>query len=255
MKRQLIIDYIPQRQGNEIVYVPGVVSSLGAINTAATVNNVNAAASVINTATSALPTKPVTYQTDFSVVANKIASVAGTVAAVAVFIAPPAGTIIAAVAGIVAAACVLLGKLFANSKAKALAAERAQYEAATSQLQYENLQLDDQYVQTYNAIEKMRSLIAGLNGLDGGLGLCIFNCKKKEEEARLDNAKDQYELENKLFNEKTQALMKLVDEFNNLMREYNSLLNAKQGKDIALYVLLGAAVLGTGIAVFSATKK
>lgn len=251
MKRPLVIDMVPQTRGGDVVYMRGF-NGFGAVSPTA-VTNINAAASTLNAATSALPNKPVTYQTDFSKVAGNIAQVAGTVAAIAAVI--PGGQIVAAVAGVVTAACILLGKIFANSKAKAALAEAAQYDSVTAQLQYENLQLDDQYTQTYNAVQQMRSQVAGLSGVDGGLGLCIFNCKKNEAEAQLANSKAEYELQNKLFTEKSGALMKLVDEFNNLMRQYNSLLNASQTKDYALYVLIGAAVLGTGIVVFSGSKK
>lgn len=249
MKRQLIIDMVPQTYGGDVVYVSG----LGAVST--TVTNLQAVSSTLNAATGALPTKPVTYQTDFSKVANNIASIAGTVAAVAAVI--PGGQIVAVVAGVVAAACLLLGKLFGNSKAKALAAERAQYETAIAQLQYENLELDNQYTQTYNAVQQMRQMISGISGVDhgGGLGLCIFNCKKNEEEAKLDAAKAEYNQLNQLFEEKSKALMHQVDEFNKLMREYNSLLQDSQTKDIALYAILGLAALGAGIAIFSSSKK
>lgn len=250
MNRLLTIEMVPRYRGKEVIYVQG----LGAVSAQA-VTNINQASGLINTATSTLPTKPVTAQSDFSKVANSVATVAGVVAAVAVYIVP-AGTVIAAVAGIVAAACVLLGKLFGQSKAKALAAERAQYETVTAQLQYENQQLDEQYAQTYDAIQQMRSLISGLGGLSGGgLGFCVFNCKKQREEDRLRNAKAEYELQNKLFTEKTSALMKLVDEFNKLMREYNSLLQASQTKNTALYVLLGAAAIGAGIVIYQSAKK
>lgn len=248
MKRPLIIEMVPQTRHGDVVYVNGLGTTA---STTTAVGNMNTAATAVNAVTSLLPDKPVTHQTDFSKVANTVGAVAGTVAAYAVYL-YPVGTVVAAVAGIVAAACLLLGKLFANSKSKAMAAERAQYESAIAQLQFENVELDNQYSQTFNAVQQMRQMISGLNGVDG-LGLCLFNCK--DEKAKLNTTKAEYEALQKQFDEKTKALMTLIDEFNKLMREYSSLLQTSQAKDVALYAILGVAVLGAGIAIMSGSKK
>lgn len=245
MNRLLTIEMVPHYRGPELIYERG-------LGNAASVATINTAASAVGAATSLLPNKPVTVQSDFSKVANSVASVAGVVAAYTATLFP-AGTVVAAVAGIVAAACVLLGKLFANSKSKAMAAERGQYETAIAQLQFENLELDKQYEQTYKAIADLRKTISSLGGFDGGLGLCLFKCK--DEKKKLESTKAQYEVENKAFEDKSKALMQLVDEFNKLMREYTDLLQQSKTKDIALYVLIGAAVLGAGVVMYQTFKK
>lgn len=269
MKKPINIDVFPMSRNGEIVYVTvpdarRMNKNLGRLGdaaaTASTVANLNSIANLAAAASAAVPTKPVTAQSDFSKTANVVATGAGTVAAVAaVFV--PVGTVIAAVAGIVAVAAVLLGKVFANSKAKQLAAERGEYEAQTAQIKYENAQLDAQYQTTYAGIQQMRQALSSLNGL-GSLagyrqnemlsGLCLWNCK--DEKAKLQTAKEQFETVQKEQDSKTQLMAALLTEYNKLLKAG---LDLKAGADTNTYILWilgGVALAGAGYAIYSASR-
>lgn len=249
------IDMVPMTRNGEIVYADArSVPSLGAVTVSQ--NFVNTASSVQNLATAAaavVPTKPVSIQSDFSKVANVVATGAATVAAVAAVV-PVIGTVVAVVAGVVAAAAALLGKIFFNSKAKQYEQERQQWELVNSQIKYENQQLDNQYLVTRQAIDDLKSRIAmiggqGVSGLSGGLGVCIIGCKKKEEKAKLMSAQD----ENKVLVEeqkaKTTAMASLLDEYNKLIKGLLELSQNKSTNEWIAWILGGTAVLLTGYLV------
>jgi hypothetical protein len=247
------IDMVPTTRNGEIVYLdarekkPG----LGAfVNTAANITSVTSAAAA------AVPTKPVNYQSDFSKTANVVATGAGVVAAATGAIIP-IGTIIAAVAGIVGAAAVLLGKIFANSKAKQYAAERGQWEQANAQIRYENEQLDNQYLQTVSAINALKDKIDISRGIKKaqGLGLCIIGCKKKEEKAKLMSAQEENAVLASEQKAKTDAMSSLLDEYNKLIKGLLELKESKSTNEWLIYILGGSALLLGGYYAYTKTKK
>src|SRR5262245_49190874 len=104
-----------------------VAPGIGAVTQAQVISVGTNVQAIASAAASAVPNQPVTVQSDFSKTANVVATSAATVAAVAAVV-PGIGTVVAVVAGVVAAAAALLGKIFANSKAKSYAAERGEWE-------------------------------------------------------------------------------------------------------------------------------
>ncbi|HEY5746081.1 MAG TPA: hypothetical protein VIU12_08400 [Chryseolinea sp.] len=221
------------------------------VNTAATVSTVvNTASSVVN----AIPTKPVTVQSDFSKTANVVATGASVVAAATVWF-PPA----AIVAGIVAAAAALLGKVFANSKAKSYAAERGEWDKVNADLRYENQQLDFQFIAANNAVQQLRDRVASLSGVApisnglGDLGICWGNCK--DEKRKLQSAKEEYEVLTREQQNKTQIMASLLDEYNKLMKGLLELHSDKSSKDWIFWILAGAGALIGGILLFQNRKK
>jgi hypothetical protein len=226
--------------------------TLGVVDVAA----INQASSTIETVGAAIPNKPVTYQSDFSKVSNTVAVGATAVAAVtAVFV--PVGTVIAAVAGIVAVAATVLGKVFKNSAAKKLAAERQEYEKVNADIKFENQQLDEQYASATVAINQLKAEVSALHGVphEPGLGLCLINCKKNAEQAKLNTAKDQYAV---LFREqenKTKLMQDLLDEYNKLVASILVIKQQKANKDILWWILGGSAVLIGGYLLYDNRKK
>ena len=222
----------------------GTVTAASVTTTATNVSNLVAAADA------AIPNKPITVQSDFSKTANVVATGAATVAAVAAVI-PGVGTVVAVVAGVVAGAAALLGKVFANSPAKAAAAERGQYDAATAQIKYENQQLDEQYIAASKAINDLKAAISSLSGvpcaegLSGFNGICLWNCK--DEKAKLNTAKEVYEAAQKEQDNKTAILAQLLDEYNKLIKGLLELKSDKGIKDWILYALLGTIVIGGAV--------
>lgn len=258
MRRQTISDVFPMNVNGETVYMETSLRGFGAVNTAAIVSTSTNIANIAAAASSAIPSKPVTIQSDFSKTANVVATGAATIAAaVSVFF--PAGTVVAAVAGVVAAAAALLGKVFQNSKAKAFAAERGEYEKVNAEIKYENVQLDAQYDAAYQAINQMKAALSSLNGLSyddrnlNGLGLCLWNCK--DEKAKLQSAKAEYETLVTQQNNKTKLLASLLDEYNKLLKAGFELKANKSTKDWLLWILLGTAALGGGYLLYAASKS
>jgi hypothetical protein len=255
MNKAMIIDVIPHRINGEIIYMqtnlPGLGVTQSFVNTATNITNVTASAAA------AVPTKPITQQSDFSKTANVVATGAATVAAIAAVV-PGVGTVVAVVAGVVAAAAALLGKVFANSKAKGYAAERGEYEKVNAQIKYENNQLDKQYDDTSRAINELKMSISSLNGpslMDSnqeisGLGLCLWNCK--DEKNKLQSSKAEYETLKKEQENKTQILASLLDEYNKLIKGLLELKSSKSTKDWLLWIFAGAVVVG---GVYYFTKK
>jgi hypothetical protein len=259
------IDMVPMRRGGEIIYADvreqsmrglrGLGAATNFVNTATNVTNVTSAAAA------AVPNKPVSYQSDFSKTANVVATGAGVVAAATVAIVP-FGTVIAAVAGIVGAAAVLLGKIFANSKAKQYQAERGEYEMANAQLRYENEQLDNQYVQAHAAINDLKNkidIVSGkspspkINGLDG-LG-CIIGCKKKAEKAKLMSAKEENAVLVEEQKAKTTAMATLLDEYNKMIKALLELKAKASTNDWIIWILGGSAALLTTYLVVKNVQK
>lgn len=232
--------------------------SLGAVTAASVTTTATNVSNLVAAADAAIPTKPITVQSDFSKTANVVATGAATVAAVAAVLPiVPAAQVVAVVAGVVAGAAALLGRVFANSKAKAAAAERGQWEQATAEIKYENQQLDEQYIAATNAINQLKSTISSLSGVPfeaglSGLGLCLKNCK--EEKAKLQSAKEQYETAVKEQNNKTAILASLLDEYNKLIKGLLDLKSDKSIKDWGLWLLLATIVIGGSIYAFKKSK-
>lgn len=192
-----------------------------------TVANIQAATQVINSASGLIPQQSIQIQTEFSKVANTVASVAATVAAVAAVV-PGVGTVVAVVAGVVAAAAALLGKIFSRARAKELDAERKQYDIVNAELRAQNADLDLKYENLKANMATMREEISKFTGIDftfgkdqssKGLGLCIFNCKKKAAEQQLNTAKDLY----KTLSDAQATKIKLIQE---LLKEWDILTKA-----------------------------
>lgn len=245
MRRQAIIDVVPISRNGETVYIETRLAGFG-VTQAQFVNTATNVTSVVSAAASAVPTKPVSVQSDFSKTTNVVATGAGTVAAVAALI-PGIGTVVAVVAGVVAAAAILLGKIFGNSKSKQYAAERGEYEKVNAQIKYENTELDKQYDATARAIAELKSAIASLSGmpLNGqGLGLCLKNCK--EEKAKLQSAKDEYEVLQREQQNKTQLMASLLDEYNRLIKGLLQLKSDQKTKDYLTWILLAGALAAVG---------
>lgn len=212
-----ISDLTPTYINGELVFVEKGLGTVASVTT--TANNITQVGMAVN---NLVPNKPVNYQSDFSKVSNVVATGAATVAAVAAVL-PPPGQLVAAVAGVVAVAATLLGKVFANSKAKAYAAERQQYEEAIASIKTENTQLDQSYAQTKSMIEQLKAQLRSVGlgcpdtMLDNGLGLCIINCKAKKEKSKLEQAKEDYAYYTNLQQQKIVAMQNLLDEYNKLM--------------------------------------
>lgn len=245
MQKRQIIDFVPVTRQGEIIYIPGrpALNGFGAV----TQVQLQQTTQALSAATSALPNKPMNYQSNFS----KAASTIGTVAALVAVI-PGIGWVAAAVCGVIAGVCFLLGKLFGNSKAKKYAAERAQYDALNAQIRYENQQMDLQYVQADAAIRDLRNVIGELSGTPtlNGLG-----SKASREKARLQSAKDEYDLLSKEQQTKSQLLMSTVDEFNKLMKNKFDLTQSKSINDSLGWILGGSAVVLGGFYAYQNRTK
>ncbi|MGL6121652.1 MAG: hypothetical protein ACRC1W_01185 [Shewanella sp.] len=256
--KQIIVDVVPYRVNGETIYRETDLRGLGVtqsfVNTTTNITNVTAALAA------AVPTKPITQQSDFSKTANVVATGAATVAAIAAVV-PGIGTVVAVVAGVVAAAAALLGKVFANSKAKGYAAERGEYEKVNAQIKYENNELDKQYDELSRAINELKNAISSLNGpseMDSreqqicGLGLCLWKCK--DEKKKLRSAKDEYETLKKEQENKTQIMALLLDEYNKLVKGLLELKSRKSTKDWLLWIFGSAVVIG-GVYYFIKRSK
>lgn len=247
-----ISDLTPTYVNGELVFVQRGLGD--AASTIATANSITAATSA---ASSLIPNKPVNYQSDFSKVSSVVATGAAAVASVAVFFVP-AGPVVAAVAGVVAVAATLLGKVFANSKAKAYAAERKQYEEAINSIKSENFQLDESYAKTKTMVQDLKNLIKakGLGCIDNdssdGLGICIIGCKAKKEKARLENTKDDYEYYSNLQQQKIVAMQNLLDEYNKLMAGVLKIQDTESTNQKLLLVGGGIAALAFIVALYKA---
>ncbi|HMG94364.1 MAG TPA: hypothetical protein VK589_30095 [Chryseolinea sp.] len=255
MRRQTIIDVVPVNRNGEVIYMETDLRGLGAAQAPAVVNTATNITNVASAAAAAIPTKQVTAQSDFSKGAYVVATTASTIAAAAVVFFP-AGTVVAAIAGVVAAAAALLGKIFANSKGKAYAAERGEYEKVNAELKYENYQLDLQYQQLYPAIQELKGIISSLNGipdatLNGGLGLCLWDCK--EEGAKLQTVKEEFDSLKAQQENKTNLIASLLDEYNKLLKAGFELKAQKSTKDWLLWIMLGVVVIGGGYYLYKKT--
>lgn len=246
MRKQTIIDVVPMNHNGKVIYMETHLRGLGA--TTAFVNTASNITNVVNAANAAIPNQKVTVQSDFSKTANVVATGAAVVAAATVWF-PPA----AIVAGIVSAAAALLGKIFANSKAKGYAAERGQWEQVNSQIKFENAELDKQYASLDNAIQQLKNGISSLSGLPiQGLGICWGNCKDEKE--KLKSAQGENEALTLEQKNKTEIMISLLNEYNKLMKELINLKSDKSTKDWLLWILLGAVVVGGGVYVYTKSK-
>jgi hypothetical protein len=237
------------------------LGGLGALTISpALASNISSATNVINTASSVIPQQSIQIQTKFSKVANTIAGIAGTVAAIAAVIpAPPfVGQVVAVVAGIVAAVAAILGKIFARAKSKELDAERAQWDTANAKLREENAELDLKYENLKANMATLRQVVTDVTGIDfnfgkdntvQGLGLCIFNCKKKAAEQNLNTSKQQNASLIKAQNEKIALCEGLIKEWDTLTA---ALLNFKKkgNSNAGIIVGIGFAALIGGYAIF-----
>lgn len=125
---------------------------------------------------------------------SKIMGIGGAIATASTA-AGPAAPLVAAVGAVVGAIGGLI-KLFSGGRAqaKALAAQRAEYEKVNAQLTQENAQLASEIQKLEPLAVQLKQQIKNLNiplGLSG-LGICIFNCKKKKEEKKLNATVDVY---------------------------------------------------------------
>lgn len=261
MNRAIMIDAVPRNINGETIYVETDFYTrdprgLGVTQTQVVTTATNVA-NLTNAVSSAIPPQKVSVQSDFSKTTNVVATGAATVAAVAALV-PGIGTVVAVVAGVVATAAALLGKIFANSKAKAYAAERGEYEKVNSQIRYEINELDKQFDVTFPAVEQLKSAISSLNGLGGSssslgaLGICWGDCK--EEKARLASAKAEYDVLQKELTNKTTLMASLLDEYNKLIREIVNLKSDKSTRDWLAIILLGSAIAAVAYFAFKKSK-
>lgn len=232
----VVYDVFPITENGETVYKEANLCALGAV-TQQQFSTVNTTLSV---ATSALPNKPVSQVSDFTKVAGTIGSIAAIVAIV-----PGIGWVAAAVCGIVAGVCALLGKIFAQSKAKKYAAERYEYDKLNSQLRYENEQLDLHYAQGAVAIQDLRKAFGQLSG-SAPLMLNGLGSQASRQKELLQNAKNEFELLTTAQNQKTKLLMGIVDEFNKLMKSKFELKQTQSLNQWLGWTLAGAAILMGG---------
>lgn len=210
------------------------------------VNSINQLTSIANQLT---PNVALTYQSDFSKATSAIAQVAGTAAAVAQVV-PGVGQAVGIVLGAVAGVAAVLSKIFLNSKAKQYAAERAQYETAIQQILADNLVIDQQYNQLKNAIDQFKAELAGY-GISG-LGLCLINCNKKKEKARLDNTKEAFNELTAIQKKKLQLVTDLYTEYNQILQ---NLLDVRSSSNRNTYLLVGLGLLLGVTGFVYATRK
>lgn len=175
--------------------------------------------------------------------AAKVAQIAGSIAGIAATI-PGVGQIVAAVAAIIAGIATIIGKN--KAKVAALRAERMQYELINAELINQNAQLDFEIARLKMAIDQMASALGiDLNALNG-LGLCIFNCKKKEVEKLLSNAQA---LHTELLAEQEEKIQLVTD----LALLAQSMVVAKNTKYVGW--LIGAGALAIGVWYYFKNKK
>lgn len=195
-------------------------SSSGLGMTADLANTLQSLTSVANQANQLVPQSDAAYQSDFSKAAGKLSAIAGTGAALAAEF-PPAAVVL----GVVASVAAVLSKIFFASKAKALAAERQEYEKVISQILEDNKVIDEQYNRLKSAIDSFKNLIKGEVQLNG-LGLCIINCKKKKEQKKLTATKETYnelvQIQKEKLNMVTDLYAELESLTSNLMKLNNS---------------------------------
>lgn len=215
----------------------------------ATVANIQSATQLINSVSGVIPQQSVQIQTEFSKVANTVASVAATTAAIAAMF-PGPGTVIAVVAGIVAAAAALLGKIFSRARAKELDAERKEYDKVNAELRTQNAELDLKYENLKANIAVMREEVSKITGIDftfgkdqssKGLGLCIFNCKKKAAEQQLDTAKDLYKTLSDAQATKIKLIQELLNEWDIMTK---AVIDLRTGGNMNAGLLVGIGLLG-----------
>lgn len=233
-----VFDVYPVTLKDEIIYVETNLPGLGTVVTTAA--NITA---LTNAAAAAVPNKPITYQSDFSKGANVVATAAGVVAAATVWF-PPA----AIIAGVVGAAAALLGKIFANSKAKKYAAERGQFEQVNAQIKFENNELDRQYVITRSAVDQLRARVNTLSGIpstfiNDDYSLNGLGSKKSSEKNALENEKELNAALIKEQESKTKLMASLLDEYNKLMKALLSINETKSTNDWLLWILGGGALV------------
>ena len=231
----------------------GTVYGLGATNTQV-ITTAQTVSTLATTASQIVPPADGYYSSDFSKVSGKIATIAGTAAAV-VQVIPGVGQVVGAVLGAVAAVAFVLSKVFSNSKARKLAAERQQYEILNKELTAENYELDAHYVQLRNTVYELRNTLEQYTGKTfNGLGFCLFNCKRKEEEKKLKTAKDQYNELKALNEEKIKAIELLLDEIN---RTFEAITGIKKFSTANKFLLAGLVVSAavTGLILYNRKKK
>ncbi len=87
---------------------------------------------------------------------------------------------------------------------------------------------------------------------DGGLGLCIINCKAKKEKSKLEQAKDDYAYYGtNLQQQKIVAMQNLLDEYNKLMA---GALKVNQADELNNKLIMGGIGLAAMIFVVALYK-
>lgn len=236
--------YAPARTGLGVTQTPPPANFTAATNT---ING------IIQTADKLAPQVSSEYQSDFSKFNEKQAYILGTAAAV-VQVIPGIGQVVGVVLGVVAAASAVLAKIFFNSKAKKMDAERGQLETTIKQILLDNDELDVRYNALKAALAQFKVQLKAYGiGPDAGvsgLGLCILGCKKKRAEERLDNTKARYDELIKIQENKIKLTNALYDECNKTME---ALIKVQDSSKVNMYILFGliaSAALVGGIIIF-----
>lgn len=195
-------------------------------------------------------------QSAFSRITEKAAKLSGTAAAISQAV-PGIGTVVGGVLAAVSVVTGLVSKIFGKSKAKAYAAERAEWEKVNAQLQDENDELDSQIEQLSSQVQsfkleldaKKAEVTKDIKFTDGrdairlklstslitsfspstavsrsmsGMGFslpCIIGCKKKREKKALEATKEEYQELIGEQKEKLATIEALMDKFNQLAEE------------------------------------
>jgi hypothetical protein len=208
----------------------------------------SAVTNVANMASSFVPIKgDAEFQSKFSKFNEKQAQILGT-AALIVQVVPVAGQVVGLILGAVAALSTLVARIFFTSKAKQYAAERGQYEVAIGQLRDENLQLDVQINTLKSYYNKLREVLGVTGNSLNGLGICLINCNKNEEERLLNQSKATFE------QLKLQQKQK-IDLVYSLFNEVAALMEIKTSKNTAIYLGLGAFAFGVLFYLIKKRKK
>jgi hypothetical protein len=152
----------------------------------------------------------------------------------------PAAPVVLAVGAVITAIGGLI-RLF-GGKAKKIAAERKQWDEANRILEEENAQLSSKVNELAQYAGQLKT------DLRGGLGFCLFNCKKKREEKKLRSAKDKYEV----LVEEQEEMISIAQK---LANDVQVLLGMKADKKIIQKVLIAAGGLSLGFIGYSLLRN